>query len=280
MAVGVVDDQELDGVRVGQTVVREFRVEAPVIIDLGVGPGAALQHVGQLIGAGSGHVAPVLNVSELIDHLAGDDEPMLGDEHAAERGESGLLQLEFHRGVVGSRNRLPLDVADVEAPRTVRARLPAVHSEQEPLPTVGDIVRGELPAVHRRLVVPEHAVADLEHGGERIRPLPALGQLSDEGLVGQEQRGVADLAPVDRPVADAELLVDQADKASRGVAEIGVDPLWLEVHDRPDRAAILGRGDHLAGARVEHHLLFGGGRLLALGCGERNGSHQRERQCH
>ena len=32
--------------------------------------------------------------------------------------------------------------------------------------------------------------------------------------------------------------------------------------------------------RVEHHLLFGGGRLLAFGGGERNGSHQRERQCH
>ena len=87
----------------------------------------------------------------------------------------GSLQLEFHGEIVGSGNRLPLEFPHVKL-RYNRARLATAES-QDPVKGVLDIMRSQGPAVHRRLVVPEDAVADLEHVGERIRGLPALSQL-------------------------------------------------------------------------------------------------------
>ena len=98
----VKDHQELDLIGVGQTVVGELLVEAPIVIDLGVGPRAALHHVGELVGPRSGHVAPVLNVPELLDDLAGDDVGMRSNGYCLQGTERGRLQLEHDRRIVGS----------------------------------------------------------------------------------------------------------------------------------------------------------------------------------
>ncbi len=87
--------------------------------------------------------------------------------------KTGLAQLEFHGEIVGSGNRIEGDPRELADYRNIRARLTAAQP-QEPLPCVLDIVRGQPATIHRRLVVPEDIIADLEHVGERIRGLPAL----------------------------------------------------------------------------------------------------------
>ncbi len=179
----IVDDDVLDFVRVRQTVFGKFRVKAPVIIDLFLGPGAALHHVGELVGARSGDVAPILNVPELLDHLAGDREPMQSDEHGPQGVEIGLIILEYDRMIIGSSDRIEWEQADVRL-HDILARLAAAEVK-ETLPAVGDIVRGQGSTVDWGLIVPFDSLADLEHEGQRIRGLPALRQLPGDDLDGQ-----------------------------------------------------------------------------------------------
>ncbi len=178
---GVVDDDVLDLVRVGQPVGGKFRVEAPVIINLFEGPRAALHHVGQLIGPRSSHVAPVLNVPELLDHLASDHHHVWSGEDGLQGDETGLFQLQYQRKIVGSGNRLDRDLAFIRQ-ADIRARLAAAQPP-EPLKAVLDIVRGQEPTVHWCLIMPFDSLADLEHERHWIRALPALGQPPYYGLI-------------------------------------------------------------------------------------------------
>ena len=119
----------------------------------------------------------------------------------------------------------------------------------------------------------------MEDEGGRVRRFPTLRQLSLHGgqRIGKEPQVVH--APVDSPVRDGELLGDHADEVMRPAA-VGPGIAVLAGAGAPvgDGAAVLGRGYHLPGGGVEHHLLLGSGRLLAVGGGERKGSRQRERQ--
>ena len=119
----------------------------------------ALQHPG----TGADDRLHTLEIAELLDALARDDghRDRVG-EHVEEPGER-LLERELHRVAIDG-----LDALD--RAQHVGARI--AGDGEEALDAVLDVVRRELAPVHRRLVVPAHAAAQLEdvRGLGRLRP--------------------------------------------------------------------------------------------------------------
>ena len=165
--------------------------------------------------------------------------------------------------------------------RSWPANLPMANKQA--LVVRGHVVGGQLPTVHRRLVVEEDVVADRVDVGQRIRVLPAFGQVPSQYALGPVGRKLAD-TPVGRPVRDTQLVQRCSHHHPSGVAEPRVAVVGRACPEYRGEGPTVFRLQHLlAGGRVGHVLLLGGhcrGVVFAGGAGERNGSHQRERQCH
>ena len=154
-------------------------VGLPVVGVLGVGPGATLNNVGQHPGTGHDPVLPLLQgLRVCLEDLGGryrrhvpGDEP---HELDVTGGETGLRR-QHHRPLVGQLHTVYrygggtaiigvlLGVANPQAHMALEREL--------------DISASKLAAVHRRLVVPVDALADVPGKGLAVRrQLPALRQ--------------------------------------------------------------------------------------------------------
>ena len=261
-------------VHVGQAVVGVFLVVAPVVGILDPGDGAAFDPVGHHEGTGTDQVPPVGDVAVLVDHLWGVHERNIVVDQHQQRIEGWILQLDFDRVSVGGRDRFVWQLVE---PGILVAGAPAVE-------VVHHIIGRELATVHRCLVVPANALAEVEDIGLRVGHVPTFGQSPGEVVDEQELVGEIVHAPVDSPVGDAELLDDTAGRRSRPYAtdhRVGIRRLPPgAVGQRP---TILRRRVHLAVGGVGHVLPVGGGcraDAVAFAGGERNGGRHRERQCH
>jgi hypothetical protein len=157
----VLVDQEVDAVGVGEPrdeVVRIAHVGDP---DVRL---PALEHPRP----GADHRLDLLEVAELLDTLLGDD-PGRGPGQQVQEPGVGLLEGELD-GVLVER----LDLVDV-----LERRLVGVAGDgEEALVGVLDVVGRQLPAVHRGLVVPAHALAQLEDVRGVVGLGPRLGEVA------------------------------------------------------------------------------------------------------
>ena len=268
-------------VDVGQAIVGKLLVEAPVVVDLVPHHHALLDPFDQVERSGADVVAPVLHVAVLLDHLGRVDRPAALEEDVVQRVEPRLGQLEHHGAVVGGGDRL----VEAGVCRAQRGRYPLLGELPEPevpVPVVDDVVRGELAAVGRRPVAPEHVVADGEDHGHVVGHGPALGQLANHHRhrddVGIEGVHVA----VDAPIADGETLVDAIDGVIGVVGVPGVGTRRRPDRRVADRPAVARREQHLAGGRIFHHLARrgGGGLGFLLAAGPRAGRGQTQGHSH
>ena len=292
-AAGGVDDVDLPGthgsdagslllheqapelIRVRELVVGKFLVMTPVVGVAGPGYRGALDVVGQHVGSGADHVFPVRVVAVLLDHL-GRQDPLnhLGQIHA-QRPEARLGKLEHDRVVVGRFDRLP------RQPDHFVGALGHEVGKSRPAPErVHHVVGGQFASVHRLLVMPVHALPYVQNGRQFIRLLPALGQAADEARCRHVPPGQAHLVAGRGPVAECELLVDRRDQPAGVVStQVRVGVRGHQLVRVGQRAAVLGRGQHLAGSRVgNHRLVHGLVRGLALACRPRAGCGQGEHE--
>ena len=114
-------------------------------------------------------------------------------------------QLDHERQLVGGRYRLDRDLAGSPAvpPHGLLAGKPA--DAEQALVVCGHIVGGQLAPGYRRLVVEGDVVADLEDVGQRIRVIPALGQVPSNDALRKVGRELAKAA-VECPVRYAQLV--------------------------------------------------------------------------
>ena len=156
----VLVDEPLDVVGVGQP--RHVVVGVAGEDDLDVRL-PAIEHPGP----GADHRLDLLEVAELLHALLGDDPGRRRGEQVDEPGVR-LLERELDRVLVDR-----LDLVDV-----LEHRLVGVAGDgEEPLVGVLDVVGRQLAAVDRRLVVPAHALLQLEDVGRVVRLGPRLGEV-------------------------------------------------------------------------------------------------------
>ena len=165
----------------------------------------ALEHPG----TGADNGLGLLEIAELLDALAGDDRHGHRIGEGVEEPREWLLQCELHRVTV---HRLHA------AHRFQHVGARVALDAQEPLDRVPHVLRGQLAAVDRRLGMPAHAPAQLEHVGGLVRLRPRLGEVAFQGKGGgRDARSglVADQPAVreaDRdldPIRGAEHLVEE-----------------------------------------------------------------------
>jgi hypothetical protein len=148
-------------------------------------------------------------------------------------------------------------------------------------PGVDHVVGGELAPVDRRLVVPLHTPAEMEHVGIGGGPLPALGQLAAEEVEILVDRAHRELVARQRPVQVAELLHRPHVRPVVGAGEVGIELIGSERNDRHRQdPAVFRLLVHLAPDVGDHLPLRRGRLLLALaggpqaGAGEHAGQYQ------
>ena len=142
------------------------------------------------------------------------------------------------------------------------------------------VLRGELAAVHRRLVVPVHAGADVEHDRVRIGLFPALRQPADHDVIRQVVGAEVEVVAVHTQVGHAQLLHHERRDHRRRVAVEGVRVGRIAAQGVGERPAVLGGGNHLPGGGIEHHLLLHAHGLFGLRGGPRHARGQREHRQH
>ena len=191
-------------------------------------------------GSGADHRLDLLEIAVLFDDLPGDDGDGVRVRHHVEEPGERLPERELHGVLVGG-----LDLVD--RPQHVGVGV-ALH-RQEVVHAEHDVVGRQFAAVHRRLVVPAHAAAQLEHVGGVVGLRPRLGEV-----------------PLDREGAGSDLgtrlVLEQAavGEAQRDVGLVGDRLERIEVRGVPrpqgERAAALGRlgaraagGEHGPGQR-------------------------------
>ncbi len=135
----------------------------------------ALQHPG----TGAHHALRLLEVPELLHALPGDD-PGAGGREPVDEPRVRLAQGELHGVLVGG-------LHPVHHPEH-RAVGIALDGE-EPLVGVLHVLRGELAAVDRRLVVPPHALPELEDVEGVALALPRLREVGLHRLGARHHRG-------------------------------------------------------------------------------------------
>ena len=169
------DDQAVYLLDVGQAVVRPFLVEGPVVGVAGVLEGAAQDPVRHLVGPGADALPPVSDAAVFVDHLGGLHQHLVPVQDEVEGTESGLLQLEHHGVVAGRLDRFPWHGCQLTSAwgRVVSGE-PA--QTQVTLKGVLYIPGSELATVHRCLVMPVNALADVDDNGCVVGLFPALRQ--------------------------------------------------------------------------------------------------------
>ena len=130
---------------------------------------------------GADHRLRLLEVAELLHRLLGHDAGRHRVGQHVEEPDEGLLQGEAH-GVLVERLHL--------VHRGQHVGVGIALDGAEALHRVDDVVRGELAPVHRGLVVPPHAAAQLEHVGGLVGLAPRLGEVAlDREGPGLRRRG-------------------------------------------------------------------------------------------
>ncbi len=173
----VAHHQQHELVGVGQAVPRELLVVLPVVgVPVKRDRGAADELVHHE-GPGADHV---VGVGDQVEGLGRIYLVSAVVQQRRERALVRLRQLDLEGQLVGGRHRLE---GESQSPR--RGLFTGKPADAVPSIVVrGQVVGGQLATVHRRLVVKEHVVADLEHPRQRIRVLPALRQVATRALSG------------------------------------------------------------------------------------------------
>ena len=250
----VAHHQHHEPVDVGQAVPRVLLVVLPVVgVPVKRDRGAADELVHEE-GPGADHVVGV------VDHVEG-----LGwvcpDVAVVEQLPMCVRvrprQLDHERQLVGGRYRLDRDLAGSPAvpPHGLLAGKPA--DAEQALVVCGHIVGGQLAPGYRRLVVEGDVVADLEDVGQRIRVIPALGQVPSNDAQGEIGRELAKAA-VECPVRYAQLVQRRSRDQPGTMIEKGVAVIdrVFEEYSREGPAVL----------RLEHSFTGGGiGHVLLLG---------------
>ena len=237
--------QQHELVDIGQAVARVLLVVLPVVGVPVIGDRGGADELVHHEGTGADQLVGIV---ERVESLRWECPDVAVVEQLPMRVRMRLRELDHQRQLVGGRYRLHGD--EPGSPRVRRGLLAGKPADALLSVVVrGHVVSGQLTPIYRRLVVKEHVVAELVDIGQRIRVLPALGQVTGHDDLGPVGREVTDTA-VGSPVRLANLVRHRSRNQPCAVGN-------------PRVAMVVGSGQQHGGEgpamlRLEHHHAGGG----------------------